>query len=88
MARDIALAGGAYRVGRVQLDRSNLKEGKWLIPVHAHAIMALNRSASASLTYGTSFDHNMSVTIYMFDGGTQLDGTGTAYGLFIGTGLK
>lgn len=88
MAGDIALAGGAYRVCRVQLDRSNLKDGKWLVPIPAQAIMALNRSISGSLSYGTSFDHGMSVTVYMFDGGTQLDGTGTAYGLFIGTGLK
>ena len=85
---DIALAGAATRVGRVTLDRSNLKDGKWLVPIHHHAIMALNKSISSSLTYGTSFDHNMSVTIYMFDGGTELDGTGTAYGIFIGTGLK
>jgi len=84
---DIALQGSANRVGRVTLDRSNLKDGKWLVPIHAHAILALNKSESASLTHGTSFDHNMSVTIYMFDGGTQLS-SGTAYGIFIGTGLK
>ena len=84
---DIALAGAANRVTRVTLDRSNLKDGKWLIPIPQHVITALNKSESSSLTHGTSFDHNMSVTIYMFDGGTELS-SGTAYGIFIGTGLK
>jgi len=45
----------------------------------------LNKSTSH--TYGTSFEHNKSVTIWQVGGGTFAGVAGTAIGIFIGTGL-
>lgn len=76
---------GVYRVGRVQISRDKSVDGQWLMKVPQHVITALNKSTSH--TYGTSFDHNKSVTIWMVGGGTYAGVAGTAIGIFIGTGL-
>jgi len=76
---------GIYRVGRTQLMRDNSVDGSWLIKVPQHVITALNKSTAH--TYGTSFEHNKSVTIWQVGGGTFAGVAGTAIGIFIGTGL-
>lgn len=86
MATVSSIAGSTNAVKHVQLNRARTLNGNWLIEIPHHMVEALNKSTSGNIGYGTSFDHGASVCLYMFDGGTQLDGTGTAYGIFIGTG--
>ncbi len=74
-----------YRIGRVQISRDKSVDGSWLIKVPQHAITFLNKSTA--LTYGTSFDHNKSVTLWMVGGGTWAGVAGTNKGIFIGTGI-
>ena len=76
---------GIYRVGRVQISKDQSVDGQWLIKVPSHVITALNKSTSN--TYGTSFDHNKSITIWQVGGGTYAGIAGTAIGVFFGTGL-
>lgn len=76
---------GLYRVGRIRLNRDKTTDGKWLLEVPAHVFTALNRSTTH--TYGTSFDHDKSVTLWVVGGGTWAGVAGTTVGIFIGTGL-
>lgn len=76
---------GLYRVGRTQLVRDRSVDGSWLIKVPQHVITALNKSTSH--TYGTSFDNNKSVTLWLVGGGTYAGVAGTSVGFFVGTGL-
>ena len=76
---------GIYRVGRTQLVRDKSEAGSWLIKVPQHVITALNKSTAH--TYGTSFDHNKSITLWMVGSGTYAGVAGTAIGIFFGTGL-
>ena len=76
---------GIVRVGRAQISRDKSVDGQWLIKIPQHVITALNKSTAN--TYGTSFDHNKSVTIWQVGGGTYAGVAGTAIGFFVGTGL-
>lgn len=76
---------GINRVGRVQISRDKAVDGSWLIKVPQHVFTALNKSTG--LTYGTSFDHNKSVTLWLVGNGTYAGVAGTAVGIFIGTGV-
>ena len=76
---------GIYRVGRAQISWDKSVDGQWLIKVPQYVITALNKSTAN--TYGTSFDHNKSVTIWQVGGGTFAGVAGTALGFFVGTGL-
>jgi len=88
MAGTSLTCGLNTKVGRSQLFFDRRVQQDILVPVPIRCLQALHKSTSGNLSYGTSFNHLASVTIYMCDGGTQLDGTGTAYGIFIGTGLR
>jgi len=87
MAGTSLTCGLNTKVGRSQLFFDRRVQQDILVPVPIRALQSLNRSTSGNLSYGTSFGHLASVTIWMCDGGTQLDGTGTSFGLYIGTGL-
>ena len=76
---------GIYRVGRIQLSRDKSEDGGWLLKIPQHVITSLNKSTAN--TYGTSFDHSKSVTIWSVGGGTWAGVAGTSLGIFIGTGL-
>lgn len=76
---------GINRVGRVQLMRDKNVDGSWLLKIPQHVITQLNKSTA--LAYGTSFDDMKSVTIWQVGGGTWAGVAGTAYGIFIGTGI-
>lgn len=73
------------RIGRVQISRDVNMDGSWLIKVPAHVFTALNKSTA--LTYGTSFDHNSGIALWMVGGGTFAGVAGTALGIFFGTGV-
>ena len=77
---------GLYRIGRATLNRDKTDSGKWLISVPQHVITALNKSTA--LNFGTSFDHNSAVTLFMVGGGTWAGVAGTALGIFIGTSIN
>ncbi len=76
---------GLYRVGRVPINRDKNVDGSWLVKIPQHVITALNKSTAN--TYGTSFHHAHSVTLWQVGGGTWAGVAGTAIGIFIGTGL-
>lgn len=73
------------KIGRVQISRDKSDSGYWLIKVPSQAITALNKSTA--ITYGTSFDHNSDVQLWMVGGGTFAGVAGTSIGFFCGTGL-
>ena len=74
------------KIGRVQLSREKNVDGAWLVRVPQHVFTALNKSTA--IGYGTSFDHNRDVTMWMVSGGTWSGIAGTAIGIFFGTGLN
>ncbi len=76
---------GLYRIGRTTLMRDKSVDGSWLLKIPQHVITSLNRSTA--IGYGTSFDHNKSVTLWMVSGGTWAGVAGTNIGIFIGTGI-
>jgi len=73
------------KVGRVTLSRDKAVDGSWLLKIPQHVITSLNKSTGN--TFGTSFDHNKDVTVWVVGGGTWAGVAGTGLGIFIGTGL-
>jgi len=76
------------RVTTVRLQRDVSENDTWLVPIPDQCIQGLHQSTG--LSYGTSFSDGASVTIWMLGhaSGTALGGSGTAFGILIGTGLK
>jgi len=74
------------KVARVQISRDKSDTGSWLIKVPSHVITALNKSTA--LNFGTSFDHNSAVQIWMVGSGTYAGIAGSATGIFIGTSIN
>jgi len=70
------------KIGRVRLDYSITQDNFVLVPIPKHILQALNKSTAVA--YGTSFDHNRDVTIWL-NGGTAFGGTASL--IMIGTGL-
>lgn len=77
---------GIYRVGRTTISRDKTDTNKWLIAVPQHVITALNKSTA--LNFGTSFDHNSAVQLWVVGSGTFAGVAGTAIGIFIGTSIN
>jgi len=74
------------RIAKVQISRDKSDTNSWLIKIPQQAITALNKSTA--LGYGTSFDHNTAVQLYMVGGGTWAGVAGTSIGIFIGTSIS
>ena len=73
------------KITTVTLRRERTVNGNWLLEIPQHAITALNKSSVTN--YGTSFDNNTAVQLWMVSGGTWAGITGTAIGIFIGTSI-
>jgi len=74
------------KVARVQISRDKSDANSWLIKVPSHVITSLNKSTA--LNFGTSFDHNSAVQVWIVGSGTYAGVAGTALGIFIGTSIN
>lgn len=70
---------------KTKLMRDRNVEGDWLIRVPSPVMKTLNLAKQSG---GTSFAHNTTVTLWVVGGTMGEDASGTAIGLFVGTGLK
>jgi len=77
---------GIYRVGKTTLRRDRNVDGNWLISVPSHVITTLNKSTA--LNFGTSFDNNSAIQVWVVGSGTWAGVAGTAIGIFFGTSVN